>query len=101
MAEVLSVRSFAEQLMCHDLASAVDRFVSEHFGEVARTPEFLALGCDDLRDILARDELNVDCEEQVRGAFFKLFRGLIKDFRSVIGGFLVSSFGWSLRLFLT
>ena len=63
--DALCLKSFAEQLMCQDLVVAVNRFLNRNFGRVALTREFLGLSFAELGDLLGRDELNVDCEEQV------------------------------------
>jgi kelch-like protein 18 len=63
--DALCVRNFAEQLMCHDLVLAVNRFVNKNFNKIVQTQEFLNLTVNELSDILARDELNVDSEEHV------------------------------------
>lgn len=63
--DALCLRNFADQLMCHDLVLAVNRFINKNFLKIAQTQEFLDLGHDELAELLQRDELNVDCEEQV------------------------------------
>ncbi len=35
--DALAVRSFAVQLMCHDLVVAVDRFVNRNFAKIVQT----------------------------------------------------------------
>ena len=64
-ANALSIRAFAVALNSGTLARAADRFIQKHFVHVVRTPDFLALGIDDLVAILDRDELHVHSEEQV------------------------------------
>ncbi len=61
----LCVRSFAQQLMCHDLVDSVDKYIDKNFNKIIQTKEFLNLEAIDLAQILARDELNVDSEELV------------------------------------
>ena len=63
--DALCVRSFAEQLMCHDLVLAVNRFVNKNFNKIVLTQEFLNLSHLELSDLLNRDELSVECEDQV------------------------------------
>jgi kelch-like protein 18 len=63
--DALCLKSFAEHLMCHDLLVAVNRFLNRNFARIAQSLEFLTLGFAELSDVLQRDELNVDCEEQV------------------------------------
>ena len=69
--DALAVRSFAEQLMCLDLVQSVDSFINRNFNKIINTSEFLNLQSSELCDILSRDELNVDCEEQVYAAMLK------------------------------
>lgn len=69
--DALCVRNFAEQLMCHDLVRSVDKFINKNFNKIAMTPEFLNLTFEELLDILARDELNVDTEEEVYEALLE------------------------------
>lgn len=52
--------------MCHDLVLSVNRFINKNFNKIILTNEFLNLTAEELGEILARDELNVDTEEQVR-----------------------------------
>lgn len=63
--DALCVKSFAEQLMCHDLVLSVNRFINRNFVRITQTPEFLSLTFAEMADLLGRDELSVDCEEQV------------------------------------
>ena len=69
--DALCVRSFADQFMCHDLVSAADRFISINFNKIIHTHEFLNLSFEELNEILNRDELNVDSEEQVYEALIE------------------------------
>lgn len=69
--DALCVRNFAEQLMCHDLVLSVNRFINKNFNKIIHTSEFLNLTVDELGEILARDELNVDTEEQVYEALLE------------------------------
>lgn len=52
--------------MCAVLYDAANRFIHEHFVEVSMSEEFLALAFDEVLELVARDELNVKAEEQVR-----------------------------------
>ncbi|CAF0813231.1 unnamed protein product [Brachionus calyciflorus] len=63
--DALCLRNFADQLMCHDLVLAVNRFINKNFLKIVQTQEFLGLSHLELGELLCRDELNVDCEEQV------------------------------------
>lgn len=63
--DALCLRNFAEQLMCHDLVVSVNRFINNNFSKIIQTNEFLNLTEAELAEILMRDDLSVDCEEQV------------------------------------
>jgi kelch-like protein 18 len=63
--DALIVKQFAEQLMCHDLVQEVNRFVCKNFTKIVQTQEFFNLSYPEMADILSKDDLNVDCEEQV------------------------------------
>lgn len=52
--DALCVRQFAEQFMCRDLISSVNRFINKHFSKICQTEEFLNLTFDDLTDFLSR-----------------------------------------------
>ena len=65
----LSVRAFADQYMCSSLVEAANRYVQNHFSFVATTQDFLSLSKADLLEVLSRDELYVNTEEQVSSVF--------------------------------
>jgi hypothetical protein len=67
--DALCIRAFAEQFMCRDLISSVNRFINKHFSKICQTDEFANLSSNDLCDLLSRDQLSVQCEEQVRVYF--------------------------------
>jgi kelch-like protein 18 len=77
--DALCLKSFAEHLMCRDLLVAVNRFINLNFASIARSPEFLELGFTELSDVLQRDELNVDCEEQVSSFFLSIASIFLKN----------------------
>ncbi|CAL4124027.1 unnamed protein product, partial [Meganyctiphanes norvegica] len=62
---VLGVRTFADTLGCWSLVEACNRYLQKHFQEVSLSDEFLSLGITEVRDIVSRDELNVNSEEQM------------------------------------
>jgi hypothetical protein len=64
-ANVLSIRSFAMALNSPQLIRAADRYIQKHFMLVSRTDEFTQLPIDELLNVLQRDELHVNNEEQV------------------------------------
>ena len=55
---------------CQPLVKAADCYIEKHFEEVAQTEEFLSLNLDEIKDLLLRDKLRVDSEEQVSFACF-------------------------------
>lgn len=63
--DALYIRMFADQYMCHDLIMCCNRFIDKNFSKISQTEAFLELNSVDLIEILKRDELSVDCEEQV------------------------------------
>lgn len=65
--------------MCHDLVTAVNRFINKNFTKIIQTQEYLALSFNELAEILGRDELNVDCEEQVFEALLTWIKHDEKD----------------------
>lgn len=69
--DALFIRMFADHLMCHDLILCCNRFINKNFNKIAQTNAFLELQSIDLIDIIKRDELNVDCEEEVYEALLQ------------------------------
>ncbi|KAK3917898.1 Kelch-like protein 10 [Frankliniella fusca] len=62
----LGILRFARQYFCHDLEESGRRFVLHHFRKILhRSQELYDLTADELRRILADDELNVRGEEVV------------------------------------
>ena len=62
---VLGIRAFADTLACWTLVEACNRYLQKHFVDVSMADEFLNLPLPDVRDIISRDELNVQSEENV------------------------------------
>lgn len=69
---VLGVRAFADTLGCWSLVEACNRYINKCFVDVAQSEEFMNLNCEEVKDIISRDELNVPSEENVR----KIFSGV-------------------------
>uniref|UniRef100_A0A182G0F0 Kelch-like protein diablo n=1 Tax=Anopheles albimanus TaxID=7167 RepID=A0A182G0F0_ANOAL len=65
---VLGIRQFADTLSCSKLIVSADRYIHQHFSKVASGDEFLALSCDELIEVIGRDELNVKSEECIFAA---------------------------------
>lgn len=51
--------------MCAVLYDAANSFIHQHFVDVSMSEEFLALPLEDVLELVSRDELNVQSEEQV------------------------------------
>ena len=52
--------------MCTTLVDATNKYLQKHFKDVMKSEEFFSLGVSDVQEIVCRDELNIDSEEQVR-----------------------------------
>ena len=68
---VIATRTFAAQFMCSSLVDACNKYMNKHFVEVSNSPDYLDLAVADVLDLLGRDELHVENEEQVRRFFHK------------------------------
>ena len=73
---VLGIRGFADTLCCSSLGEACEKFIQQYFYEVSLSEEFYNLSAKELLDIIRRDELCVDSEEQV---FEAVMRWVKKD----------------------
>lgn len=62
---MLGIRAFADTLACWSLVEACNRYLQKHFVDVSMSEEFLNLPLPEVRDIISRDELNVQSEENV------------------------------------
>ena len=62
---VLGIRSFGDQYMCTNLVDATNKYLQKHFKDVMKSEEFYNLSVTDIQDIICRDELNIESEEQV------------------------------------
>lgn len=61
----LSIRTFAGEHNFVSLLDACTKFVYDHFDEVSGGGEFLELPCDEVKDIISKDEVRVSCEDVV------------------------------------
>ena len=66
---MIATRTFAAQFMCSSLVDACNKYMNKHFVEVSNSPDYLDLAVADVLDLLGRDELHVENEEQVRRFF--------------------------------
>lgn len=62
---VLSLRAYARRHRCWRLYRLCSEFVFHNFKQVAEREEFLDLPADELRELIAEDELRVSSEEDV------------------------------------
>ena len=67
----LSLRAFAELHSCSVLFDICTKFALDHFEEVMGCDEYLYLPPEQLKDLLARDEVRVTCEEDVYSAVMR------------------------------
>lgn len=62
---VLGIREFAHLHNSTRTVESADRYIHKHFVSVSKADEFLKLGVDRLLEVLSKDCLHVDTEEQV------------------------------------
>lgn len=62
---VLGIKQFADTLGCRSLVKAADKYIEEYFSEVSHSDEYLSLSVNEVLNILQRNELHVNSEEQV------------------------------------
>ena len=73
---VLGIRTFAERVGSISLVKASDKFLQKHFKAVSESEEFLAVGLEDVSELVGRDELHVISEEVV---FLAVLRWIKQD----------------------
>ena len=61
----LSLGAFADFHNCKTLHNLCTKFASEHFEEVISCDEFLLLPCNQLKELICRDDIQVSSEEVV------------------------------------
>ena len=66
---MIGARTFAESLNCKNVVIEADRYIQKNFASVCRNEEFLQLGISEVLEILGRNELHVESEEQVTTLF--------------------------------
>ena len=67
----LSIRAFAGLHNCSILFEICTKYASDHFEEVIGCEEYLYLPCEQLKDLIARDEVRVTREEEVYSAVMR------------------------------
>ena len=73
---MLGIRTFAERVGSINLVKASDKFLQKHFKAVSESEEFLAVGLEDVSELVGRDELHVISEEVV---FLAVLRWIKQD----------------------
>ncbi|OON21649.1 BTB/POZ domain protein [Opisthorchis viverrini] len=68
---VLGIRRFAELHNCSDLEKFSRNYAAHNFELVADYEEFLCLNHEELLDLIAREDLHIDCEESVYKAVMR------------------------------
>ncbi|XP_025831842.1 kelch-like protein 18, partial [Agrilus planipennis] len=61
----LGIRQFADTLGCSNLVESADKYIEQCFHEVSLSDEYLNLPMEDVKNLLNRNELRVESEEQV------------------------------------
>lgn len=61
----LGIRQFADTMSYPTLVQRADKYIEQCFPEVSQHEEFMNLSIDDIKNILSRNELRVETEEQV------------------------------------
>lgn len=61
----MGIRAFADTLNCAIVVEETDRFIQKNFVSVSKSEEFSHLGIAEIENILKRNELQVESEEQV------------------------------------
>ena len=66
--DALVMKQFAERFMLNDLIATANRVINKNFIKICETEEFLHSSYNVIDDLLSRDQLNVESEEQVFSA---------------------------------
>jgi hypothetical protein len=69
---VVGIRSFADTLNCASVVQETDRYIQKNFVPVSKSEEFSQLPISDIQNILSRDELHIESEEQVVGFIYMI-----------------------------
>lgn len=67
----LGLRAFSGLHNCTNLFNVCTKYVADHFEEVIACDEYLYLPCDQLIDLISKDEVRVTCEEKVYSAVMR------------------------------
>lgn len=72
---VLGIRSFAQTHNMSRLVSSANKFIDQHFESVVKSDEFSQLTCEEVANIISRNELNITSEESVYTALMDWIKG--------------------------
>ncbi len=75
----ITVRSLADTFSCEKLLSAAKSFLEKNFVEVSNSDEFFQLPLDGILDLVSKDDLNVNSEEQVFEAVLRWVKQDVDD----------------------
>ncbi|XP_071092154.1 gigaxonin-like [Haliotis cracherodii] len=70
----IGIREFSSQYTCSWLLHKVTRYLDEHFREVSFCDEFLSLSADAVTELLNRDTLVINSEDDILDAIIRWFR---------------------------
>ncbi|CAG0888056.1 unnamed protein product [Cyprideis torosa] len=76
---VLGFKRVADSFGCTSLLDACNRYLQKQFKSLVDTDEFLSLGASEVHDILKRDELHVQSEEEVFRALMSWIRHSVEE----------------------
>ena len=62
---VLGIRAFAETHHMTRLVTSANKFIDRYFVPVSQAEEFAQLACDEVENMVSRNELNINSEESV------------------------------------
>ncbi|XP_001943576.1 ring canal kelch homolog isoform X2 [Acyrthosiphon pisum] len=61
----LDIKEFAEFYNCTELLSSSEEYIKTHFLKFVETEEFLSLSCQEVINLISRDDINVPFEEKI------------------------------------
>lgn len=76
---VLNFRELADELSLTEFKEFIDFYVSENFVEVSKTEKFLNTPFMYVRELIGKDDLNVDSEEKVMESVLRWVKASVSD----------------------
>lgn len=64
-ANCLTAKSFAERYGCDELLRKSENFILENFEAVSKEEEFMLLSAEQLENLISRDDININSEEEI------------------------------------